>query len=158
MLAITTWAIDLDGVIWTGEDPIEGAADAVRTLRERDERVIFLTNNSSQPVEAYVAKLEEMGVPATPDDVITSAQAAATLVEEGETALVCAGVGVEEALQARGVRTVKEGDADAVVGCWHGECEDDRLTAVPRAVARVSRLNVTNDYATYPLPGAGRLP
>ncbi|MDP9070352.1 MAG: HAD-IIA family hydrolase [Actinomycetota bacterium] len=153
-----TWAIDLDGVLWTGEEPIDGSAEAVGELRGRGERVIFLTNNSSQPVRDYVAKLEEMGVPAEPDDVVTSAQAAAMLLDEGATALVCAGVGVEEALRDRGVRTVREGEADAVVVGWHREFDYERLTAAASAVAGGARLIGTNDDATYPLPGGERLP
>jgi glycerol 3-phosphatase-2 len=158
MHVMATWAIDLDGVLWTGEEPIDGSADAVRELRERDERIIFLTNNSSQPVDDYVAKLEDMGVPCTTEDVITSAQAAAILVEEGATALVCAGVGVEEALRERGVRTVREGDADAVVVGWHREFDFERLKAAAGAVANGARLIGTNDDATYPMPGGERVP
>ncbi len=155
---MATWAIDLDGVLWTGDEPIDGSADAVRELRDRGDRIIFLTNNSSQPLGDYVAKLEDMGVPCEPDDVITSAQAAATLVDEGATALVCAGVGTEEALRDRGVRTVREGDADAVVVGWHREFDFDRLKAAAAAVARGARLIGTNDDATYPMPGGERVP
>jgi len=155
---MTTWAIDLDGVLWTGDEPIDGSADAVRELRDRGDRVIFLTNNSSQPVGDCVAKLEEMGVPCEPEDVITSAQAAATLVDEGATALVCAGVGTEEALRERGVRTIREGDADAVVVGWHREFDFERLKAAAAAVARGARLIGTNDDATYPMPGGERVP
>ena len=145
-------------MLWTGDEPIDGSADAVRELRDRGDRVIFLTNNSSRPVGDYVAKLEEMGVPCELEDVITSAQAAATLVDEGATALVCAGVGTEEALRERGVRTIREGDADAVVVGWHREFDFERLKAAAAAVARGARLIGTNDDATYPMPGGERVP
>ena len=125
-------------------------------------RVVFLTNNSNQPVSAYVAKLERIGVPASADDVVTSAQSAASLLEEGSTALVCAGPGVEEALAERGIRTVREGDADAVVVGWHPEFDYDRLRAAACAVMAGARLIGTNDDATYPtsdglIPGGGSL-
>ena len=68
---------DLDGVLWRGETPIPGAAEAVAALRAAGRRVSFLTNNSSNPTAAVVAKLTGMGVAAVPDDVLSSAQAAA---------------------------------------------------------------------------------
>jgi 4-nitrophenyl phosphatase len=151
------WILDLDGVIWLGDQPIYGAADAVARLRANHQRVVFLTNNSSLTVGDYVAKLRAMGVPAEDSDVITSAQAAASMMTPSSTALVCAGKGVDEALQRRGVRTVRSGRADAVVVGWHREFDFERLTAAYRAVAAGARLIGTNDDATYPTP-TGLLP
>jgi 4-nitrophenyl phosphatase len=153
-----TWLLDLDGVVWLAEDPIPGSAEAIARLRgELGQRVVFLTNNSSATVAEYLAKLERCGVPTAPSDLLTSAQAAAALVEPGETALVCAGPGVEEALQQRGVSTIREGKADAVVVGWHRDFDFGRLTAAFDAVHAGARLIGTNDDATYPTP-AGPLP
>lgn len=155
-----TWALDLDGVLWLGDTAIPGSAGAVAALQERGERVVFVTNNSNRPVADYVAKLERMGVAARGDDVITSAQAAARLVDAGSTVLVCAGPGVVEALEARGARVVEEGPADAVVVGWFKEFDYARLSAAARAVMGGARLIGTNDDATYPtadgpIPGGG---
>ena len=157
-----TWILDLDGVVWLGAAPIPGAVDAVRRLRDAGERVLFLTNNSSAPIGDYVAKLVGLGIPADAGDVLTSAQAAARLLEPGMTALVCAGPGVDEALRARGVATVRDGTADAVVVGWHTDFDYARLTAAFRAVHAGARLIGTNDDATYPtpdglLPGGGSI-
>lgn len=158
-----TWLLDLDGVVWLAEDPIAGSAGAIARLRGAlGERVVFLTNNSSATLDEYLVKLERCGVPTEPEDLITSAQAAATLVAAGETALVCAGPGVEEALRARGVRTIREGAADAVVVGWHRDFDFARLTAAFDAVHGGARLIGTNDDATYPtpqgpLPGGGSI-
>jgi glycerol 3-phosphatase-2 len=152
-----TWLLDLDGVVWLGEEPIPGSADAVARLRSSGERVVFITNNSNDTVTQYLAKLERCRVPAMSDDLITSAQAAARLVAPGETALVCAGPGVDEALSARGVRTVRDGDADAVVVGWHRDFDFARLHAAFVAVRDGARLIGTNDDATYPTP-TGPLP
>jgi HAD superfamily hydrolase (TIGR01450 family) len=157
-----TWILDLDGVVWLGTEPIAGAVDAVRRLRAAGERVLFLTNNSSAPIGDYVAKLVGLGIPTEAGDVVTSAQAAARLLEPGTTALVCAGPGVDEALRARGVATVREGRADAVVVGWHTGFDYARLTAAFRAVHAGARLIGTNDDATYPtpdglLPGGGSI-
>lgn len=157
-----TWALDLDGVVWLGEELIRGSAAAVTALRERGERVVFLTNNSNKLVSDYVAKLEGMGIEAEPGDVVTSAQAAASLLEPGTTALVCAGPGVVDALKERGVDPVTSGRADAVVVGWHREFDYGRLTVAASAVRAGAHLVGTNDDATYPtsegqIPGGGSL-
>jgi len=159
---VATWALDLDGVLWRGDMPIPGSADAVARLRARGERVVFLTNNAGPRLADHVAKLERHGVATTADDVLTSAQAAATIVEPGATALACAGEGVREALAARGVRVVDEGPADAVVVGFHREFDFDRLARAADAVRGGGRLIGTNEDATYPtpqglLPGAGAI-
>jgi 4-nitrophenyl phosphatase len=146
------WILDLDGVLWLSDDAIPGSADAIARLRARGERVLFVSNNSSSPVGDYLAKLERVGVPTSSDDLVTSGQAAATLVDAGQTALVCAGPGVEEALHARDVHTVRDGDADAVVVGWHRDFDYEGLTRAARAVMHGARLIGTNDDATYPTP------
>ena len=151
------WILDLDGVLWLADEPIAGSAEAVAGLRRAGERVLFLTNNSSARVGDYLEKLARFDIAVAEDDLVTSAQAAATLLEAGQTALVCAGPGVEEALAARGVRTVRDGEADAVVVGWHRDFDYERLTAAARAVWGGARLIGTNEDATYPTP-EGQIP
>jgi len=146
------WILDLDGVVWLSERPIPGSPEAVAALRRAGHRVMFLTNNAGPTVGDLVAKLEGLGIPAEPDEVVTSAQAAASLLEPGSTALLCAGPGVREALEARGIEVVREGDADAVVVGFHRDFDYDRLTAAFLAVHHGARLVGTNDDTTYPTP------
>jgi 4-nitrophenyl phosphatase len=146
------WIVDLDGVLWLGDVAIPGAAEAVAALRSNGERVLLVSNNSSARIADYLAKLQRLGMPTSSDDLITSAQAAATLLEPGQTALVCAGPGVDEALTQKGVRPVREGNADAVVVGWHRDFDYEELTAAAGAVRHGARLIGTNDDATYPTP------
>nr|MBO2502164.1 HAD-IIA family hydrolase [Thermoanaerobacterales bacterium] len=155
------WVLDLDGVIWLADQPIPGAREAVAALRAAGERVLFATNNSYAPLAAQEAKLERMGIPAR-GDVVTSAMAAATLVEPGERVLVCGGPGIREAVAARGAVPVDDGDAEAVVVGFHRDFDYERLRVATRAVQRGARLVATNDDATYPtpegpIPGGGAL-
>lgn len=157
-----TWVLDLDGVVWLADRAIPGAAEAVAELRKRHEQVLFVTNNSSRVVDDYRDQLARMGIPTTPDELLTSAQAAASMLEPGSSALVCAGPGVDEALAIRGVKTVTEGPADAVVVGWHRNFDYQRLTAATSCVLGGARLVGTNDDATYPtgdgpIPGAGSI-
>ena len=150
------WLLDLDGVVWLAGVPIPGSVEAIAALREAGERVVFVTNNSSSPVAEQEGRLARIGIPAE-GDVLTSAVAAAALLEPGETALVCAGPGVVEALERRGVHTVRDGEADAVVVGFHLDFDYERLRAAGVAVLAGARLIGTNDDATYPTP-MGEIP
>ncbi len=154
--------LDLDGVIWRGGEPIEGSAEAVARLREAGQRVLFVTNNSNPTVEDTVEKLRGFGIEIEPEELVTSSQAAASLLEAGTSALVCGGPGVVEALEERGVNAVHDGQADAVVVGFHKTFNYDRLTAAFRTILAGARLIGTNDDPTYPtpdgpVPGGGSL-
>jgi 4-nitrophenyl phosphatase len=154
------WILDLDGVLWRGDAPVAGSADAVATLRRRGDDVRFLTNNSSMTLAQYVAKLRTAGVEAHPDELLTSAQAAATLIEPGEAVLVCGGPGVVEAVESRGAHAVTGGagmDADVVVVGWHRDFDFDRMAAASTAIRNGARFVATNTDATFPVAG-GLLP
>jgi HAD superfamily hydrolase (TIGR01450 family) len=156
------WILDLDGVVWLADDVIPGVPEAIARLREAGNTILFLTNNSSRKVADLVRKFEHMGIPVEADEIVTSAQAAASMLEPGTVALVCAGDGVREALDARGVKMVDEGDADAVVVGFHKEFDYGRLNAAYQAIRGGARLIGTNDDTTYPtpdgpIPGGGAL-
>ena len=163
---MTVVCFDLDGVIWRGEEPIPHAADGVAAIRDAGLTVGFLSNNSSMVLGDVVAKLERAGVPAAPEEVITSAVAAAALLESelepGAPVLVCAGPGVVQALTAVGLQPVRDPPADAVVVGFHRDFDYDALERASRAVRQGARFVATNLDATYPtadglIPGAGSI-
>jgi glycerol 3-phosphatase-2 len=102
--------LDLDGVVYIGHRPVPGAADALGKARAAGMRLAFVTNNASRTPSAVAALLTEMGVPATADDVVTSAQAAARLLAErlpaGAGVLVVGGMGLRHALREHGLTPV----------------------------------------------------
>jgi 4-nitrophenyl phosphatase len=152
---------DLDGVVWRGDQPIPGAAAGIAGLRDAGFRVAFVSNNSSQPVGEVADKLSSAGVPASSDDVITSAVSAATLLasalEPGSPVLACAGPGVVEALERAGLRPVARPPATAVVVGLHRGFDFDELDRASAAVRDGARFVATNLDATYPVPG-GMIP
>jgi 4-nitrophenyl phosphatase len=150
------WLLDLDGVVWLSGVPIPGSVAAVARLRATGARVVFVTNNSAARVAEQEERLAAIGIPAQ-GDVLTSAAAAAGLLQPGSTALVCAGPGVDEALGRRGVATVREGPADAVVVGFHRDFDFERLRAASSAVRAGATLIGTNADATYPTP-EGEIP
>lgn len=141
---------------------------AIDRLRLAGERVLFLSNNSSMTVAAYLAKFASMGLAVGGDDVCTSAQAAADLVQPGERVLVLGGDGITEALRKRGAAGVAIdddpdiGSIDVVMVGLDRAFSYPRLTTAVRAVLNGARLIGTNDDPTYPAsdglnPGGGAL-
>ncbi len=71
---------DLDGVLYNGDDPIPGAAEAVSLVRKSGLPSLFVTNTTSRPRDALTAKLAGFGVPARADEILTPPVAAATWI------------------------------------------------------------------------------
>ena len=63
---------DLDGTLYIGEDLIPGAAELVEKLRKHGVAIYFLSNNSSAWKTDYATKLDTLGLPAEPEDIILS--------------------------------------------------------------------------------------
>lgn len=171
-----TWAVDLDGVVWLSGEPIRGAGAAVARLRDRGVRVLFVSNNSSPTVADLLRRLAGAGIDAEADDLVTSGQAAASMLDPGSVALVVGDAGLMEALEARGVEVrpaarLPEGGPRAVTGAGHPDVvvvgwtrrfDFDVIACASAAVRAGARLVGTNDDATLPtpnglLPGAGSL-
>ena len=159
------WAFDLDGVIWTGRDPIPGSAETVTALVEDGHRVVFVTNNSFATVADQEAKLASFGIEAE-GRVITSAMAGAALVQGGERVYVLGGPGVVEAVEARGAVVVDGSDPDdhpdAVLVGLDWNLSYERLASAVQALHAGARFVATNTDATYPsergmLPGGGSI-
>ena len=72
---VSGFMIDLDGTIYKGREPIEGAKEFISVLKEKDIPFVFLTNNSSSSRSYYVEKLNKMGFSITMDNVLTSTTA-----------------------------------------------------------------------------------
>ena len=69
--------IDMDGVLWHGDQPMPGLTDFFQTLRDLQIRFILATNNASLTQEQYVIKLAQMGVQVARDEILTSSMATA---------------------------------------------------------------------------------
>jgi HAD superfamily hydrolase (TIGR01450 family) len=154
---IGTVLCDLDGVVWLAHRPIAGSVEAVAALRASGRRVLFVTNNSASTVAAQEQALAAIGIEAV-GDVVTSAMAAARLVEPGERVLVAGGPGLVEAMERRGAQVllndgvIDPGVVDAVVTGLHRDFDYRRLSVAASALHRGARLIGTNPDPTYPTP------
>jgi phospholysine phosphohistidine inorganic pyrophosphate phosphatase len=68
--------LDLDGVVYVGEQPVAGAAETIEWLTREGVPFCFLTNTTSRPRRALVDKLAGLGISAEVDQLLTPAVAA----------------------------------------------------------------------------------
>jgi HAD superfamily hydrolase (TIGR01450 family) len=112
--AYDTALLDLDGVVYRGADAVPHAADALREAETQGMRRAYVTNNASRTPEAVAEHLNELGVPALPHEVVTSAQAAARMahacVGDGGRVLVIGGPGLLAAVKELGLKPVPSAD------------------------------------------------
>jgi 4-nitrophenyl phosphatase len=169
--AFARFAFDLDGVVWKGDRPIAGAPDTIRTLRDAGKRVAFVTNNSSETAETYAKKLVEMGAGGSPEEIVSSADATARLLERevpglrGRLAYVVGGEGLLNAVASVGARIAsgdEAKDASLVVVGWDRGLTFDKLRLATLAVRGGAIFVASNADATYPAPeglwpGAGAI-
>lgn len=73
--------LDMDGTLYLDDRLFPGAADFLAKIRACGGEYLFLTNNSSKGVDAYVAKMMRLGVPAAPADFLTSVDALIVFLE-----------------------------------------------------------------------------
>src|SRR6201996_665647 len=74
--------IDMDGVIYAGEELIKGADVFVKRLLKDKVPFTFLSNNSSKSRADAVEKLAKLGIKVTEKHIYTSAMATATFLTE----------------------------------------------------------------------------
>jgi 4-nitrophenyl phosphatase len=157
------WVLDLDGVVWLAGTAIPGSPEAVQRLHDTGETVAFVTNNSGPTLSQYASMLRRTGIAVDEAELVTSAQAAASLLEPGSEAAVVGGPGLIEAVEARGVSVVPaDGHPPAVVVGRSLQLDFGGLAAAASAIRNGARFLATNTDATFPTghglePGAGAL-
>ncbi len=67
--------LDMDGTIYLDDDLFDGTIDFLEKVKAKGGKYLFVTNNSSKSVDAYVEKLERIGIKAEKDDFLTSTDA-----------------------------------------------------------------------------------
>ena len=156
--------VDMDGVLYHGNEPIQGGREFLDFLRTIRVRFILLTNNSTLTVPQYVAKLERMGISATEQEILTSAVATASYLERvaahGSHLFVIGEEGLRTELQKRGLVLTDAPEAAYVVVGLDRQLTYDKLSTATRAIAGGATFIGSNSDRTFPsetglTPGAG---
>ena len=102
--------LDLDGVVYVGDDQVPGAADAVAWLRRRKVPHVFVTNTTSRPRRAIVDRLRDLGVDTDEDRVLTPAVAAGDWLREHDVTRVdVCGLATDHCVRATALDAAREG-------------------------------------------------
>jgi 4-nitrophenyl phosphatase len=163
--SIENLIVDMDGVLYRGDEAIAGTKEFFAFLRERPIGFILATNNSTRTAQQYVDKLARMGVEVALSEILTSSQATAmhleTLAPPGTKVYVIGEEGLETAVREGGYTISGDGAEFVVVGM------DRRLTYEKLKVATLlirkgARFIGSNPDKTLPteegfLPGAGAM-
>lgn len=74
--------LDLSGVLYVGDQPLEGAAETLERLGDAGLPVRFVTNTTRSPRAAILDKLRRMQLPVAEDALFTAPQAAMAYLEK----------------------------------------------------------------------------
>lgn len=167
---IDGFIFDLDGTVYLGESALPGSVDAIAILRQRGKRVLFVSNKPLEPRDVYAAKLTRLGIPTTPNDVITSAYVLGHhlahtephlhlyVIGEESLRVELAGHGltiVEELLHQDEKNVIHPAGIDAVVVAFDRTLNYRKLNTAYQALLSGARFLATNADKTCPMPGGG---
>ncbi len=161
---VKCWLLDMDGTITLGEEALPGAAAFFASIRGQAH--IFLTNNSSHARSHYLARLSRIGIPAGPDQVLTSTDAMAMYLktigpaERPVTIYPVGTPGFEQDLQAAGIRLEKRREMaiDYVVLGFDTSLIYEKLDVACDYIRRGVPYLATNPDRVCPLAGGRVLP
>lgn len=99
--------LDMDGTIYLDNQLFDGTVDFLNYVRKIGGKYLFLTNNSSRGVTAYVEKMKCLGIETTPEDFLTSVDATVLYLQEHFSGKLCYASGTKtfrEQLAQSGIR------------------------------------------------------
>jgi HAD superfamily hydrolase (TIGR01450 family) len=156
--------IDLDGVVWIGQESVPGSVEALQELLAAGKRIVFVTNNPGRLPQAYAERLQGLGVEVGVEQIVTAGMVVARLAGEaaglGGSAFVIGRSALKEMVAATETRLL-EGEAaeeaDVVVVAGHPGFDYGELKTAKFALDHGARLFATSHDPTMPFPG-GELP
>lgn len=172
MRAIDGFVFDLDGTVYLGEAALPGSVECIQELRQRGKRIAFITNKPLEPRRAYADKLTKLGVPTSPEEIITSAFVLGHKLAQSYPALRYYVVGEEnlrDELRSHGLSVVQEladqdpkqvidpVGIDAVIIAFDRTLDYRKLNTAYQALRHGAHFFATNADKACPLPG-GSIP
>jgi HAD superfamily hydrolase (TIGR01450 family) len=159
-------SLDLDGVVYEGDQVIKGADEAVDKLKGLGVEVFFVTNNSGKNRASIARKLGAMGISATIDRILTSGYGSAVLVNtlsgtRDPRILVLGSEELEQEFARFGRRTVHELPADFLVVGYDKAFTYEKLSLGLNALRQGAVFVACNRDRVFPvgdnqvLPGCG---
>ena len=81
-MGVSGLLVDLDGTLYVGDEPVEGAREAVGKLRAGGLELRYVTNTTRKPRRAVAKHLLSLGFEVKEAEIFTPARAAAALIKD----------------------------------------------------------------------------
>jgi len=152
---------DLDGTVYLSDRLISGADRVIRLIRQRGEKVVYLSNKPIQPREDYAAKLTHLGIPTQPEEVVNSTLVTINYLKKnapGARVFVVGEVPFIEELKRAGFQITDEPkEIDYVVVAFDRTFDYRKLNISFQAIKLGAHFVATNPDRTCPVEG-GEIP
>ncbi|MDY4011655.1 MAG: HAD-IIA family hydrolase [Fusobacterium gastrosuis] len=160
---IKCFLLDMDGTIYLGNKLIDGAKEFLNTLKEKNIKYLFLTNNSSKNKDKYVEKLNGLGIEAHREDVFTSGEATTiylNAIKKGAKIFLLGTKDLEEEFEKAGFELIKERgkDIDFVVLGFDTTLTYEKLWIACEYIAEGKTYIATHPDFNCPLDGGKFMP
>jgi 4-nitrophenyl phosphatase len=159
--------MDMDGVLWRGDEPLPGLVEMFEWLHEADVPYVLATNNSSKTPANYVEKLHTMGVEGVPEaQIVTSSTATAAYLQANYpagTPVHAFGMeGMREILDDAGFDISGDNPPEVVIAGIKFDLSYDDIKQAALHIRDGATFVGTNPDKTFPspegqVPGAGSL-
>jgi len=162
---IQSLIIDMDGVLWKGEEEIGNLSKIFDTIRGRNYGFILATNNAMLSVEQYQKKLSRFNVQMEDWQIINSSQATAHYLREkypqGKPVFIIGENGIHSTLSEYNFYHSEKNPVAVIVGLDR-ELTYEKLRKATLFIRSGSDFIGTNPDVTYPMPeglipGAGSI-
>jgi 4-nitrophenyl phosphatase len=163
--SIEALILDMDGVLWRGEQPIGNLPKTFSEIRERGLKVTMATNNSTLDASQYIVKLAGFGVRVERWQIINSSEATAIYLKHrfpnGGAVYAIGEVGLFKSLGDYGFNPGDENVVAVVVG-MDRQLTYAKLREANRLIRSGAAFIGTNADRTFPMPdglvpGAGAI-
>jgi len=168
--SVDGFIFDLDGTVYLGESALPSAVEGIAELRSMGIKTLFVSNKPLEPREAYASKLTRLGIPATPDDVVTSGFVMGYHLAQTHPDYRLYVVGEENLLnELRGhgltivdefhdqseLEVIQPHNVDAVIVAFDRTLDYRKINTAYQALLNGAKFFATNADKACPMPGGG---
>ena len=148
------WILDMDGTVYLGNQLFPETLPFLQRIRESGASYLFFTNNASRAKDTYVTRLNGMGIPAGPENILTSAETTIAFLKQhrpGKSVYVVGTPDLIRSFEDAGICV--EEDAPIVVASFDTTLTYDKLEKACRYIREGAEFISTHPDFNCPVEG-----
>ena len=148
------WILDMDGTVYLGNQLFPETLPFLQRIRENGASYLFFTNNASRAKDTYVTRLNGMGIPAGPENILTSAETTIAFLKQhrpGKSVYVVGTPDLIRSFEDAGICV--EEDAPIVVASFDTTLTYDKLEKACRYIREGAEFISTHPDFNCPVEG-----